>query len=147
MLDKTLLFLTFATGKQLPFNSPLNNNVGDIFGVLELLQYTTLPNLERNIQIGFVIPIPARTCAIQSRFPLAFLKSLWPLHDEVLMTSYQRCFKWKDIKFSAKIWKEYYSDLIKRWHDWNISSQNHNLNSLWKRNRNLVFFFILCGCM
>ena len=77
MLDKTLLFLTFATGKQLPFNSPLNNNVGDIFGVLELLQYTTLPNLERNIQIGFVIPIPARTCAIQSRFPLAFLKSLW----------------------------------------------------------------------
>ena len=64
MLDKTLLFLSFATGKQLPFNSPLNNSVGDIFGVLELLQYTTSPSLEGNIQIGFVIPIPMRTCAI-----------------------------------------------------------------------------------
>ena len=152
MLDKTLLFLTFATGKQLPFNSPLNNNVGDIFGVLELLQYTTLPNLERNIQIGFVIPIPARTCAIQSRSPLAFPKILWTKGPLTITRwgsddFYQRCFRWKDIKFSAKIWKEYYSDLIKRWHDWNISSQNHNLNSLWKRNRNLVFFFILCWCM
>ena len=77
MLDKTLLFLSFATGKHLPFNPPLNNNVGDIFGVLELLQYTTSPSLEGNIQIGFVIPIPVRTCAIQSRSPLAFPKILW----------------------------------------------------------------------